>query len=73
MAAVTRGLRYHPANQREPRMLRTSLVMGGLIALSSVLALIGLWPENPQDRMLIAATLVAFAMLGLAQSRRGGS
>lgn len=54
-------------------MLRTSLVMGGLIALSSVLALIGLWPENPQDRMLIAATLVAFAMLGLAQSRRGGS
>lgn len=54
-------------------MLRTILVMGGLIALFTLLAAIGFWPENPQDRTLIAATLVGFAMLALAQSRRDKS
>jgi hypothetical protein len=53
-------------------MLRTVAVMGGLIALFTVLAVIGLWPENPQDRTLIAATLVGFAMLALAQNRKKG-
>ncbi len=53
-------------------MIRTVAVMAGLIAIFTVLAAVGLWPENPQDRTLLAATAVAFAMMALAQHRRSG-
>lgn len=54
-------------------MLRNLAVMAGLIVLFTALAKVGLMPSNPQDRMLVAATVVAFAMLALAQTgkRRG--
>lgn len=56
-----------------PLMLRNLAVMAGLIALFTALAKVGLMPSNPQDRMLVAATVVAFAMLALSQTgkRRG--
>lgn len=53
-------------------MLKTIGVMVGLIVLFTLLAYIGLWPSGTQDRALIAATVVAFAMLALNQRRRQG-
>lgn len=53
-------------------MLKTIGVMVGLIALFTLLAFVGLWPSGAQDRALIAATLVAFAMLALNQQRKNG-
>ncbi len=54
-------------------MLRNLAVMAGLIVLFTLLASVGLMPSNAQDRTLVAATVVGFAMLALSQTgkRRG--
>lgn len=43
--------------------------VAALLVLGVVLAATGLLPENGQDRALIAATLVAFALLALGSRR----
>lgn len=44
-------------------------VLAVLAVLGVALASTGLLPDNAQDRALIAATLVAFAMLALGSRR----
>lgn len=50
--------------------MRARLVaLGGLVVAGGLFAALGLVPENGQDRALLGATLVAFAMLALGGRR----